>query len=562
MSRHAGSTKGKRKNGSHRRGSQPPQSVLQTFQLFLFYVLDLLICLYMVLILVVQPFYNRNGLARIGTDKAYFLRQCIMRIGPIVLPVLASYLLISAAAFVKQNGIRAVKGWRPRWSVTDWFALCYGGSVVLSYLCSRYRSQAFLGHEKWCMGFFTQITMVIVYFLISRAWQKRDYIVLSILPVSAVVFLLGILNRFGIYPIDMKLQNSFYISTIGNINWYCGYLVIVFFAGLALFWLTDCQKLWKKALLGMYVAAGSAALVTQGSTSGILALGAVLLVMFRLSAKDGRRMQMFWKSATILSGVCLLLSVIQSLGMAKMNLAENIIVVFTTGALPIVMTIVSVIGLAGVQSACRRQKYSAAVLQKLAKALNGMVICLIFAGIVLIAVNTAEGGSISARLGLPENNLLTFNNYWGSHRGTTLKAGVQCFLEQDFLHKLVGVGPDAMAAFLYTHGSEQLVAMVTSQFGGNTLTNAHNEWLTILVDMGLFGCVSYIGLMSTAIVRFLREREKSLIAGACGLGILAYTVNNLVSFQQAMNLPTMFILLGVGENYLRSATKGLDQKKG
>ena len=94
--------------------------------------------------------------------------------------------------------------------------------------------------------------------------------------------------------------------------------------------------------------------------------------------------------------------------------------------------------------------------------------------------------------------------------------------------------------------------MVNDFFAGNRLTNAHNEWLTILVDMGVLGAVSYAGMMISAIRSFLRAGKESALAGACGFCVLAYTVNNMFSFQQVMNISTMFVILGIGGNLLRS----------
>ena len=83
------------------------------------------------------------------------------------------------------------------------------------------------------------------------------------------------------------------------------------------------------------------------------------------------------------------------------------------------------------------------------------------------------------------------------------------------------------------------------------LTNAHNEWLTVLVDIGVLGLISYAGMMITAIRDFLRAGESKMLVGACGICVLAYTVNNMFSFQQVMNISTVFVIMGIGEN-LRS----------
>lgn len=151
------------------------------------------------------------------------------------------------------------------------------------------------------------------------------------------------------------------------------------------------------------------------------------------------------------------------------------------------------------------------------------------------------------------SNWLMFSAAWGSNRGATWSAGARCFWEADLLHKIFGVGPDCMYAFLSNEASPELQNMVYDFFYGNRLTNAHNEWLTILVDIGVLGLVSYAGMMISVIRNFLHAGKKSKLVGACGFCVLAYTVNNMFSFQQVMNISTVFVIMGIGENLRRSA---------
>lgn len=566
MSRYTGG-KGKRAGQKKR---QQTETVAESVHFFMATVLDLMVCFYMLMILVVMPFFYRDGFTRIGTDKAYFFQQCNRYAYWCLFPVLVLYLVAGAVVFVQKKGFSAIRTWRPKWSATDSFALAYGISLILSYLCSDYKREAWMGADGWFMGFVPQLTLVGIYFVVSRTWKKKDVIVGAILPVSAVVFLLGILNRFAVYPIDMKLENPYFISTIGNINWYCGYLTTVFFAGLVFFWQTDHNQPWWKLLLALYTAIGSVALVTQGSSSGLVAAAVVLFVMFGLSAGDQQRMQAFWEVVTVFSVSCLILWLVQALGWAQVNFRDAAVTLFTDGTTAVVMTIMSFVVLACVTYTKKTGTYPERFFRRLSRIAIAAAITGVALSALLITVNTASGGRISQAMGLPAENPLMLSSNWGSNRGVTWKAAVMCFEQQDFLHKLVGTGPDCMAAFLYNGGSEELIAMVKEVFGASRLTNAHNEWLTLLVDVGLLGCISFVGMMGTAAVRFLKAGivlkagnqggRAGMILLACGFCVLAYTANNVFSFQQSMNVSTMFVILGIGENYLRAGqttvTKG------
>ena len=533
------------------------ESIAESLYGFFQYLLSGILWVYIFLLVVAMPFYFTQGYVSIGTDKANFLRQWSLRLGRLLLPVLVIYCVLRVVIYFQKNGLAAFMGmnagrlwkvFREHFSVTDIFAVIFGCSLLLSYSCSDYKEQALWGAGGWYMGLVPQLIMLLAYFLISRAWLKSRCFFLLLFSASAVVFALGYLNRFGIYPIEMEAQSRSFISTIGNINWYCGYLVSVFFAGIGLLWLGKEVKVGWRVLAVLYALIGFASLVTQGSVSGIFALVVVLVVMFCLSGTDGKRMQNFWQIAVIFSAACMLTYFIRRLFPDRLNFMDRFVNLLTDNAFLFLVTFVSVIMLAVVYCLNRRNCYSEKIGGYIGRVFAGVVLAAAVIFVGLIIWNTLYPGKIAF---LSEKEIFTFSDKWGSYRGATWKAGIMCFLEQNSLHKLVGAGPDCMSAFLYEDGSEQLVALARENFGAATLTNAHNEWITVLVNMGLTGAVGYVGMMMSAIVRYIKAGKRNWIVGACGLCLLAYTVNNMFSFQQTMNFSTIFIMLGVGEAYLR-----------
>lgn len=551
-----------------KRKSNKTESFLTTCYGFFRQAADYTICLYMLLIIVVMPLYHEEGYIHIGTDKHTFFRYCSLSLGGIMLAVLAGYFFCAVFCYIEEERKRRktqtiarsamaqlVSQWREKLSVTDIFALLYGLCVILSYLFSDYKDMALWGTIGWYMGLIPQLLFLAVYFCISRLWKKRDWMFYLFLPVSAVVFVLGILNRFGIYPIDMELKDPNFISTIGNINWYCGYMVSVFFAGFYLLWQikniennrrNDKMK-WISILLALYVAIGFATLVTQGSMSGFLALGAVLVVLFCLSAGNRSCMEMFWQGILILSGVCFLLMALRRIGNASLTFQDELIDLFTGSIFPFGLCLLSVLFLIVLAVAKKRDAYP----QKGFRILAWIVVLGTALGtigiVIMIAVNTLHPGSLGR---LSENDFFTFSTTWGSFRGATWRIGVLCVGEQSLMQRLVGIGPDSMEAFISAADNPQIQEISRECFSGLRLTNAHCEWFTILIDTGIFGFISYAGMIISAIVCFLGQKKgNTLIAGACGICVLAYTVNNVVSFQQTMSAATIYVILGIGRAY-------------
>ena len=538
-------------------GKKEVESVAETLCKFSGALCDIGISIYLCVTLVVLPLYNR-GYAQIGTDKENFFIKTLTYAGKGLLPLFLLWLifrLVTAAQKKELPELRAIPGslWKSL-GITDKFAALYGISVVLSYVFTRYREEALWGTASWRMGMWMQLGAIIVYFMVSRMWQRKDWIVALILPVSAIVFFLGYMNKFQLCLVDKEIINSSFISTVGNINWYCGYLVTVLFGGVYLLWRMEEHFTWKKWVLMVYVAIGFASLATQGSSSGIVTFAVVMFVLFGMSVADSVKMECFWQIMTLFSGSCLVTYALRVCNVFSRELIqEGITDVLTFSAVSIIMTIVSATMLWVVHRMGRAQRYSEKVWRRIYRGIAIAVPAIIVLGLLLILINTVLGGALTGNVTDPELiNWLTFNSDWGSARGATWAAGARCFWEADFLHKIFGVGPDCMYSFLANEGSADLQNMVNERFYGNRLTNAHNEWLTILVNTGVLGLVSYAGMMISVIRNFLHAGKKSALVGACGFCVLAYTVNNMFSFQQVMNISTVFVILGIGGNVWRS----------
>ncbi len=512
-------------------------------------VLDVAVSLYMVALMVVLPLYStESGYRRIGTEKCMFFRSGSLLACKVILPMIAIYLLCLV--------LRRLRPRIPSVSVTDLFALVYLAAVICSYLHSSFKEEtewgdAFYGAYGWYLGFLTQLLFLGIYFVVSRLWQRKDWMMGLWIPVIALVALLGYLNRFGVYPMEMKAAGPQYISTIGNINWYCGYIVTVL-SGLAYYlWQGGgfAGKKWLHMAGLLTLGVGLASLVTQGSSSGIVALLILLGVFYLLSMRDSEKLLRFFAGCILLSGVCVFTWLIRRIWPEAMNYFESTTDLLTLSPLPFALLGGSLLCWLLVHKSRRVGRFHAGAWSLLGLTVWGIAGAAAVVFVILLAVNTKYPGSIGP---LSEIGVFTFNASWGSNRGITWTAGATCFWDQDLIGKLVGVGPDAMALYIRSGVNPALKQMVEDYFGRLMLTNAHNEWLTVLINEGLLGAVGYIGLMLTSVCRYLKAGREDALAGAMGMGILAYTLNNVFSFQQVMGTSAVFLFLGIGEACLRS----------
>lgn len=440
-------------------------------------------------------------------------------------------------------------------SVTDKFILFYLVILALSYYYTDYRDDLLMGADGWYMGFFPQLVFIGFYFAISRFLTKKQvgYILGGMLFLSAIVFTLGILSRYGVNPLCMESSGPSFISTIGNINWYCGYWSVLFPLGAGAFLFGERKRI----LLGFFVAIGFATGVTQGSDSGILTIVGLVLLTGCLCVGKSKRMKHFLQMLLIFCGVTILLSLVQFFFPERNEYITSVYTLLTGSPLSYIAGgLLLLLYLFFYTGHNRDKDKTAFALRLLWWSFAGVSFAAITGFIVLLLLNTKNPGCIGS---LSENPAFVWNETWGSNRGGTWTLGLKTWWSQDFLHKLVGVGPDGMAYYIYSGADEALLAATKAQFGVNRLTNAHGEWITILANMGLFGLAGFAGMMISAIIRFIKKPAGGLLCFACGLSLFCYTVNNVFSFWQIMNITQMFIVLGMGECLLRKEKSNDDE---
>lgn len=262
---------------------------------------------YFLLMTVVYPLYAPGGYARIGEVKYLFFRNVSLA----AMAALGITVILSALFARDREWI--VRHYR-HMSVTDWLVYGYCLIVMLSYLCSPYKEVALWGTEGWYMGVMSQIMFVLVYFFFShyfchdsepagfrRTGDRRSGGTDSAASVekwlycwllaSSVVFILGICNRYSLYPVAMEGRTETFISTLGNINWFCGYWSVAATVGVTLYWCG--RKGAARILLGIYSFIAMLSGITQGSNSAYLVFLVMLLFLFAQSLRDNGKLYRF-----------------------------------------------------------------------------------------------------------------------------------------------------------------------------------------------------------------------------------------------------------------------------
>lgn len=549
---------------------------------------QIVLWLYFVLLTVIYPYYAPGGYLRIGEMKYLFFRN-------VTLLMAAVMFVIIVCVLIPRPGL--VAGYYHRMSVTDWFAYGYFVTVMLSYLCSAYKKEAFWGAEGWYMGTVMQMLFVLLYFFFSRYFVCDGKWPAVWMTGSVGVFILGILNRYSIYPFAMEGQTPVFISTLGNINWFCGYWSVTAPVGITLYWCSE--KRWCRLLAGFYSLVAMLAGVVQGSESAYLVFGAVCAVLLLFSIHSVERLYRWMGLCMIWLAGCQLGRLMRYLPGLRMNYGSAInggspsIMERLTDSndtlwiLGIMLTVYIIFRVWNEKGDAKeteekdltrprekdiaesRGKGAIKLEEKDTAKLRGIkdfitdshkkTVCIVAVTVFLVLVavwvlyasDLLYQGTDTDASAQDNGRIVVFNEDWGNGRGVAWNCSIEAYKRLDPLHKIVGVGPDCFANHIY--GDSVLAVRLVEEFGQERLTNAHNEGLSILINLGLLGALCYAGLVGSLLLRCCRRAQGQQILYVCAVSILAYTVHNVVSFQQVLNTPYLFILLGIGEGLLRKS---------
>lgn len=446
----------------------------------------------------------------------------------------------------------------------DFAVIVYFCTVLISFLLSDFKEFAWRGADGWFMGLLSQILFVAVYFVISKMWSYRSWTLALLEISSAVVFLIAIFHRFDvdILPIYGDLKESYkveFLSTMGQSSWYSSFLCTIFPIGLYIFFNERDKK--KRTLAGIYSAIAMMSLVTQNSDSAFLSLFAVVMVLFYFSF-DGKQKEFLEVLILILASFCFM-GICQRIFAARI-IPLDALSLFMSQSVWIWIFLVVVTGIylwiyrkelvskifeIEQESIRTEELFQGPVSKIIFWKLMAVLMAFVLLIILFIIMNTS--GMLQNVFGYQSsNNYLLFDNMWGNGRGFAWKFAVTTFADMPFLQKLFGVGPDCFSA--YTSSVPEYLEKMKEFFGNLILTNAHNEYLTKLYNIGIVGLLAYISMLITGVVSFLKNGKKNPVLPAFALCIVSYMAHNIFCYEQVCCTPFFYIIMGIGSNWIHN----------
>jgi hypothetical protein len=486
--------------------------------------------LYLVLILVVFVFYAPSKYGMIGNNKLEFYRNVtVVFLAVSVLLAIFSVLQLAKKKTEKKLAFNSV----------DIAMLLFGAVNLVSFLFSTYRSDALLGYEGWRMGLLTQLSFVAAYFIISRFSVKENYIPELVALFFVVQSIIIILQRCGNDPFGFYKGMDWFewnrrnlLGTIGNINWLAGYQVCALPVILWVF--TKQEKILMKILWGIGTYLCAASLIIQSSRSCLVALAGMMVVFFFFSLKKIKVFERFLEVVFMLFLFMALMStfrvdLIEPMGATSLIRFYSLLWWIPTVFFGVCTALVILY---------RRKKKTEEMPGGLRIALLAVFgLCILAAIAVFVMVQSSD--ALIAKL--PFLQSLRVSDESGSYRFLLWKESLTHFFAGGSVKNIfLGVGPDCYG---YWYVAENIVLPISGQFMDAVYSNAHNDYITTLIQLGIPGLLIYLSVFVTSLVTLYKERKESPYAMLGFMLIAGYGIHNFFSFQQICSTPLFFLLM-------------------
>ena len=137
---------------------------------------------------------------------------------------------------------------------------------------------------------------------------------------------------------------------------------------------------------------------------------------------------------------------------------------------------------------------------------------------------------------VPPLSKLRLNDASGSYRILLWKQSVSYFfsdgkMKERRFNVSAGIGFDA-----------EVCVQAIGPFAQSVYTNAHNDYLTTFMNLGLIGLILYLSVFVTTVIELKKQNNREYFLLGLML-IAAYGVHNFFSFQQICSTPIFFLLI-------------------
>lgn len=499
--------------------------------------------MYLIAMLVIFPLFFQNNYYNMGDAKYFFFQRVTITL---------AFIMFLPMAVLGFEEIRQKK--KELLTLVDCIVLAYLLLAVISWAISRYRAETWVGSKDWYMGLKSQLLFGAIYFILSRFGTGRRWPLWAAGGSAACVFTVSYLHRFMIDPFGLYEGITGYnivlfLGTIGQATWYSSYIAVVLPVFMGIYMIgrfqDDKKQRIVRALLGALIFLGFCTSVTQNSDSIYVGIGLALLLLLWFALEDGALWLRFLELCLLGASAAKLTGVLQILFPERIPELEPLSLFVTqSGVGWAALAALAVLYLVS-RKLLKTKPWPKKIICRIRRVFYILLVVVIVSIPVLVWCVTT--GKLNVGGVLSQTGYLTFSGGWGNGRGKNWMFAAKMFREFPFVRKLFGCGPDGMLFHSYEYYPQEMFQIVS----GTIVTNAHNEWLTALLDYGILGGTAYLAIFISFIVTVVKHWKTRPECIGAGAAAIAYIGHNFFCYQQAVCTPLIFLVMGVTMYSLR-----------
>lgn len=397
----------------------------------------------------------------------------------------------------------------------------FGMINLVSAIFSKYQDDVWFGQRSRLQGAIVILLYVVVYFIVSNHMDEDNTYIKLLVVAFEIVVLIGILNSFGIDLLGIykeldSTSKKYYISTVGNINFYSSYVCLclpICMTGFCTTKETNSRRFYTVALAVLGMAIGF-----NGSDSFVIGLVVALIAMFFFFANDLEKIQRYSKGIVLVFAIAKIFSMVyQRFGAGYYFISFFTRVLLSWPILLILITFFLLVGFWG----SKDKKYMTWIRRVVIIFMIGVAAFFVFC---FIYANVKSLGRFDV--------LFKFTDTWGTYRGVIYRRFIELFGTFTIKEKLIGIGPEA-------------VVNIAGMLGDEVIDQAHCEYLQVLMTTGILGLGIYLSIIIGVVViaiKYLKHNDKAV---AFCVAIMAYFSQGLVNIAQPFSTPLVYLHIAI-----------------
>lgn len=454
---------------------------------------------YMVLIMIIFPlFYTNNYINILQSKRIYF-----DIISMIFLPILCIFTMG-----------RKIDAYDKYHKICLTFLTV---STVISVILSNNKFDSFFALSKRMFGAGFVLICVFLYVIISRTFRLEKWMLPLFLIMNVVMSILVILDNWKIDVLKMKSnlvmeEHYMFTGTLGNINVNAIYFSMILPLCAACVYLS---KRYKGILISCLVIVTTACLCLRSDSIVISILITIFgLAIYNLIKKDS--IYIVIKSYLGLFLGIFLIQLLYGIVGEKAYPMDSILTAFSKYIGPIVLLILLLIMM--LSKHFNKEK-------EVAKIIISLLVLLIIGVLIWLILFSTDD--------------------FGTQRGYVWRRTLFVIKEEGFFR------------FLFGHGFNSFKEVFHSYYEvlDKPYLDAHNEILQMVMSVGLFGTIGYIGLFVVEIIQCIKDCKKEPVFLVPLMIFISYMFQGMVNNPHVFTFPIIFAFMAITSAIRREVTK-------